>query len=331
MSIRLSSPEHFTAAVPYMVGYKPSEQVVAVFLDDSGAVAVTMVTKIDAILEDTDRWILTLKTTMERANSGYALFAIYCETLMIGNQYESILNEVKEFLNIQGIVHCIDQWYTELCPDGDCGTCMKYGVWSTVSEEVHTLIAAEFISEGIAVAGSRADIEAEFEPEEFKHEVLCEMLLDQSIAATQNDRDAAVRDMIEFAVSQLTDNLDDMSDESLLKLSIFCSASVNVRDNALYSVLTMNTDDLVKVYSKLAHAARITATGMRDAVATMAAVAIYMKGDGGRANVAIQAALDDNSNYVFAQMLSSAFRAAIPPHVVTEILTAAQATDQYAS
>ncbi|MCX6433850.1 MAG: DUF4192 family protein, partial [Actinobacteria bacterium] len=97
-------------------------------------------------------------------------------------------------------------------------------------------------------------------------------------------------------------------------------ADIRVRDTALWDLAHGEQDDLRRALDVLTQALRAAPEGLVAPVATCVAIVAWQLGDGTRASIAVERALQDEPEYSLAALVSASLRAGLPPQAWREAM-----------
>ncbi len=315
----LTTPHDLLAAIPFLIGYHPTDSLVLVSLK-SGAVAMAMRVDYPSLDEenisqsDCDALIAHLKRD---GADGALLVAYLPDTALSGEQ---ILSELAQGLARAGIelneslIISKGRWRSTICGDRSC--CPTQG--RELPEISTSRIAVEQVSNGhpmpYATAGELADSIAPLalaSEELFLQTVsgyqICEE--DAEIRVKQKEGAIAVIDLVSrFIAGSVGENIE--QDQELSAKVIGRLSDIQVRDFALGS----HTCATQEIYWQMwRYLVRIAPAKFVAPVASLLAATSYERGDGALAQRALDRAQVDDPNYSLAGLLRRVFSAGWPP------------------
>jgi hypothetical protein len=311
----LTSPHDLLAAIPFLIGYHPSDSLVLVSIKD-GAVAMAM--RVDYPLSETPSDFEVLVQHLVRDGADSALVVAYVpEGLTNG---EEILARLADALSRSGIavseslLIAQGRWRSTVCNDRNC--CPMAG--RELPEITASRVAVEQVSKGrtmpFANAAELADSiatlplasEAEFIAQVKSFWVDPE---DPQLRAREKDGAIAVIDLASRFIAGSI-GADFLADQELSAKVIGALSDIQVRDFALGSHVSATHDIYWQMWRYLL---RVAPVGFVAPVACLLAATSYERGDGALAHRALDRALIDDPTYSLAALLRRVFSAGWPP------------------
>jgi len=354
--ISLTNPDAVVAALPYLLGFRPERSMVLLWITEGrltltqrvdlpapGQSAQERGEFLDALLQpgchmQADSLIACVVSEREPASAAaYQSTSPRAPGLAHVDLIEALAHALAEqglhlldALLIQQMPDAPQRWRSFLCQD-DC--CPERG--RQVPESIQVSVAAAFAMEGIAVAGSRADVVRSLQSESGPVAEVTRFLAKRAIPTQharleqwRTQRLRRIRDVL-----GLPDQLSSASDSSAMdsrakeesqgaprttNLGVRAIGDVlqgvgdaRVRDCVLWSL--SRTDDLQPVIVRMMQCLRAAPDPWVPAMATCVAIATWLTGDGARATMALDRALAVSPNYSLARLLDLALRSGMPP------------------
>jgi hypothetical protein len=311
----LTSPHDLLAAVPFLIGYHPSNSLVLVALKED---SVGMAMRVDLPDEVSAASYDLLATHFTREDAEGAFLVAYIpsecttgESVLI-NASAALMRagiEVKESLLVQD-----NRFRSLLCTDSDC--CPPEG--SAVPEIDSSRIAAEHVIAGHPMPfqsvdqliGSIAALPSSFETQ-WEEEVRSFWVESDSeeLGDLQRDGATAVIDLAgEFEAGRTTE------DRELVARVIGRMSDIQVRDFALGSHTPETTDFYWQMWRELL---LIAPRGFVAPIASVYAALAYERGEGALAQRALDRAFADDEKYSLALLLRRVFTAGWPAQSFT--------------
>lgn len=327
-SLTISSPDTFLAAVPHLLGFAPTDSVVIAGIGrgPAGSDVITLVQRFD--LPPLDLAASQLREVARAATAPMARVGSHevIITVLSNKAYTSpdelphreLVDQLIE-AHDDARISTRDSLYTDGtsrwsygCFDPDC--CPPTG--RVVPEEVRTLVAAEFTAAGVAVAASRDDLAAELAPTDVEHtQAVAEHLksMKDPGAGIEAWRDRRI-DHIHRALTSATP-----LDPKACAQVIDGLADVRVRDTVLWDLAQGRGDGTV-VAARLADVVRTAPDGRVAPAATVLSIQHWTTGDGARANVALDRALDENPDYSLGGLVKTSLTTGMPPSTWRDLM-----------
>jgi len=306
----LTSPHDLLAAIPFLIGYHPTDSLVLVSLqDESVGMAMRVDYPQDRLSESTAQLIDSLVMHLLREGGDGALVVAYApidrddagemlETLASAIRASGI--SVREVLQVQS-----GRWRSALCNESDC--CPPLG--RELPEISASRIAAEQVAQGHPMpflnSGALTDSISSLElsqDSDFQRQVAI-ALTSQKVGAI------CVIDLASRFISGAM-GADIAADQELSAKVISALEDIQVRDFALGS----HSESTLPIYSMMwRYLLRIAPVGYVAPVACLLAALSYENGDGALANRCLDRAITDDPTYSLATLLRRVFSAAWPP------------------
>lgn len=325
-AIRLRTPAQIVASVPHLVGFHPSESVVAVGISvNSRRVCLTM--RVDLPPPDSVGQVAnTIGAHLERAGAGGVVLIVFSEEPDTPPR-PNLIDAVAELAQTRGIdikdaLWVRDgHWRSYRCEHREC--CPPEGT-PIDSGEVSELAAASAYL-GDVVHGSREDLERSLQP----IGLLARAALDQTfewvsrqllVELSERGWDAVAADsrtLLQLAVAARAEASVELSVAEVARLALGL-ADVLVRDDALKWVGTDLDHAAEALWVELIR----KATPPYDAPpATLLGVHAYLRGNGAYARIALDRALASDPGYSFAVLLTEGLDRGVPPRALRAALT----------
>ncbi|MBA2553303.1 MAG: DUF4192 domain-containing protein [Geodermatophilaceae bacterium] len=325
-AIRLRSPAQIVAAIPYLVGFHPSESLVAVGLG-SEAPRVCLTVRVDLPPADCSHPLAQLLAThLRHAEAGGVFLVIFTEetgepprpdlVTALEEATGEMGIEVRDALWVRS-----GRWRSYRCRAPQC--CPPGGTPVDAGQVSELAAAAAFL--GDVVHGSREDLERALEPVG----PLARAALDQTFERVRRQfmselpgrgRDvvgAESRALLMAAVQARAESAAELSAAEVARLALGLS-DVLVRDSALTWAGTDLEHAAEAVWVELVR----KATSPYDApAATLLAVHAYLRGNGAYARIALDRALASDPAYSFALLLVEGLDRGVPPKALRAALT----------
>ncbi|HEX2810518.1 MAG TPA: DUF4192 domain-containing protein [Kineosporiaceae bacterium] len=300
-TVRLRDAQDLLTAVPYLLGFHPSDCVVVLALDGAGRLLVTVRTDLPTAV-DIPQAVSGLEQALRYVEATELVLVGYChlETApLLAVFAEALPWPTRDLLLVQQ-----DRWWSLSCLEQDC--CPQGELM--VPQDC---VAAPMIAASGAPAASRTDLAASLAggPDHLLDQVVRQLTTTppmdtaERYAAAGKAR-AARRD---GSVPMPPDRA------AVLLLAV---RDVMVRD----ACTIWHDEETVRLWLDLLPAAP---PGWVAPVATLLAAAVYQRGDGALAVLALERALADDPGYGLARLLQHVATIGVPPNALTHVLTQA--------
>lgn len=311
----LTSPIDLLNAIPFMIGFQPSDSIVVV---GTKIEEIEFAMRIDFPDDVQPEQFDEVVSHLVENESTHALLVSYVPDAV--NDVDLILKTLTDGIESRGIsireslIVVGDRWRSLLCDDREC--CPLEG--SQMPELGSSRIAAEQISSGFPLPFESAHAMTQ-SLESLPHDLMLEELI-RSIPPIDYEQDPhpLQRQGAECFLDFLHDFQSDgvCRDKELVARLLVRLQDLQVRDFALGSVTPAK---LALYFDALRWLMRIAPQGYVAPVATLFAAIAYEKGDGALAQRAIDRALDDSPNYALATLLRQVFNAGYRPDLFSSM------------
>ena len=306
----LTSPHDLLAAVPFLVGYHPTNSLVVIALHEE---TIGMAMRID-YPEDVDLdQIDSLASHLVREEADSALLVAYVPAGVIDSEY--LLTPIREAIAMRGITlrECLevrgDRWRSTICEDEGC--CPPEGNKMPSHEE--SRIAAEQVAEGNPLPYENLNELRESIAPSPRNAAL-ERALDRvsgidyegdEVVALEREAALAVNDLaLEFSEKGICESIE------MVALVLVRLHDLQVRDYVMGITEPENIDSLWAMWRWMM---KIAPQGYVAPVATLFAITSYERGEGALAQRGLDRALEDDPQYALAKLLRRSFAAGWPP------------------
>jgi hypothetical protein len=309
-TLTLRSPDALVASLPFLLGFTPRDSVVVAWLA-RGALVLTQ--RLDWPDRDPHgAWLGALLAPRATTRADEVVVVLVGDGGPAGSPAPDVLGAavqqaceaaglpLRDLLQSRG-----DTWRSLLCRDPGC--CPAQG--RLVDASVRLAVAAEFTAAGHAPLADRADVVASLQPDAGTRARLA-----PRVAAAQprpGDREAWRDEAIAAIADAVSGTTAESEDASAVAIAAL--GDVRVRDTVLWDVTTGTPAMRVRARGILLEALRASPPETVAPVATAFAVVSWLLGDGARAAMAVERALDADGTYSLALLLRHGLEAGLPP------------------
>lgn len=311
----LTSPHDLLSAIPFLIGYHPTDSLVLVSLKEG---AVLMAMRVDYPKSADSDQCDALVAHLSRNEADGALIVAYVpEHVTDGVEVLTSLSRALSGAQIElkeALLICNGRWRSTLCEDIEC--CPLEG--KPLPEISSSRIAAEQVSTGKVMpfaneeelANSLASAPLAFD-ESFMERVKNAAITAENpkLSSLQRLGAVSVIDLASrFIAGSVGANIE--SDQELSARVLGALNDIQVRDFALGS----HTDATHEIYWQMwRYLLRIAPIGFVAPVATLFAATSYERGEGALAQRALDRAAADDATYSLTSLLRRVFSAGWPP------------------
>lgn len=313
--IALRSPDALLAALPYLLGFHPTESAVLVWLR-SGRIVLTQ--RIDLPPEPAalPAWSKAVWSHQAATVSDELILVVVSARA----PEPAVVSSVADIADDRGIVmrdllRLHDgRWWSLLCSDPEC--CPETG--RPIDAAALAAVGAEFTFQGRVPLSDRGVLEGQFAPDADLAAIVAGHLVGArpGRGSIERWRDRRLR-RIESLVAS-----DGPLDPAALAEIITGVADVRVRDTLLWEAARWPEDGVAHALDRLATAVRGAPEGSVAPVATVTALVAWLDGDGARARTCLDRATADDPGYSLALLLSASLDAGMGPQVWREAMRA---------
>ena len=308
----ITNPIDLLAAVPFLIGYEPSNSIVLVALE---ADALSVALRIDFPSELTQADASELIKRLGKVEELLMVSYIPDDLLDVNRTLSPLLDAIaSEDIKIrESIIVVAGRWRSLVCQDQQC--CPIEG--SPMPELSISRVAAEEISQGkLMPFSSLAAMQDSLRSEPdlaIANAAKSTRPIDYSSDPTFEQREGA---------NSLLDFLQDFRaarishDKVLVGVVLARLRDLQVRDFALG---IMNDEDSELYFDAWRWLMKVAPSGFVAAPATLFAVACYERGDGALANLALAKARQDQPKYAMVELLAKVFTSGQPPRLFKEL------------
>jgi len=304
----LSSPDALVSGLSYLLGFAPVESAVLLWLDRR-RLLLTQRIDLPPAEEHVPQW-LTAMWQHVAARQADELIVVLVTSRPDADGLAARIAEVatERGLRLRDSLVVVDgRWRSLLCTDDAC--CDPIG--TPVDPSVSDRIAAEFAVAGVAPVDSRADVVREFE-----HDPAAALEvtghLDTATRRKGRQRETWRDEVIDEVVGRMS-GPDAALDSEGIAIIVGGLRDIRVRDTVLWELSAADRASRFRALDLLRRCTRAAPAGSVAPVATCAAIAAWLVGDGTRAQVALERALDDRPDYGLALLVRHSVTVGMPP------------------
>lgn len=307
----VTSPSDLLTAVPFLIGYQPSDSIVLMALKEESISLAIRIDFPDTLRLDDAR---ALAAKFEGCD-GALLVSYIPESCTDAESVIRPLSEVFESLDIplrESIIVVGERWRSLVCGDPSC--CPIEG--SPLPTLHDSRVAVEEVSRGKpmpfnSLAEMSQTLSTRLDPEivELIGEISPINYEGDPLPGQREGANAVVDFLHDFEVDRIC------RDKRLVALILVRLKDLQVRDYAL-GVMNSESDFYFDAWKWLVTKAP---EGFIAAPATLLAVAAYERGNGAMANLALERAERDQPNYSMVKLLRQVFRGGKPPSIFSDL------------
>lgn len=315
--IRLTSPAAVCCAIPYLLGFRPEGSAVLLWLEGSDLI---LTQRIDLPAPEVDA---TLWATAVGSHPVAGTTSTVIAVLFPSDETTTALGRLQELARAlvgQGwadrtdVVRALpDAWSDLLCDDAAC--CAPEG--EPIDPRLRDAVAAEFAVQGCSPLRSREAVVAALGPDADLVEQVTgtgALVGERGVSLSGQRREAWRDEMIAAVMAWARDRSASPEPRRLASL-LLALRDTRVRDTVLWELARLRPRRVLAAAEQFARLLRAAPQGDVAPAATLACACYWLAGDGTRAGIAVDRALDDAPEYVMAQVFDHALRNGSPPYV----------------
>jgi hypothetical protein len=330
--VRLLDPGEIAAALPPLLGFRPSESVVLVGLGGRDGRRVGLTVRADIPPAEHAPAVASLLASSARTDRPHAvLVAIVSEAPDAVAEpgrgpdlpHRALLHELTVALQRiripvrDALLVRAGRWWSYDCPDPCCapaaGTALPRGV---------TELEVASVAQGMVVENSRRDLELRIEPPASGSggwDAVLRRAGERWAGATGERADegwAALTEALAASAPGGATAGRRLPDDLVARV-VWALQDVGMRDRALQLALGPEPSAAEALWTECT---RRAPAPLDAAPATLLAVSAWLRGDGAMANVALERALDGDPGYTLARLLTGALTACLSPAELRDML-----------
>jgi hypothetical protein len=302
-TVRLHDAQDVLTAVPYVMGFQPDHCLVVLALDDAGRLLVTVRADLPDSAADAVDAADDLVDALRCVTPTQVLVVAYGDqhAVPVVTRFAAVLPwPIQDLLLVDE-----DRWWCLSCPDP--GVCCPAGGTLHVQDAV----AAPLLATSGAPAASRAARAACLSPgPQDLRDAVHHLMSDPAASSTTSATEAYA--IVQEAHAARVDGPRPAGPVEAVAV-LTALSDVDVRD----ACAIWADEAAVQLWLDVLPAAP---PGWVAPVATLLAVAVYQRGDGALAALALERALTDDPAYSLARLMAQACDAGITPQTLTGIL-----------
>ena len=317
-SPNLQSPDHVMSALPFLLGFIPAASAVLLWLRDNTLVLTQRVDLPDPTVGEKASkglhdWASQVAHASRHIDADHVLIALCTDGEVHVNHRQGHLSTLASALcrsivdagaypQAIWLVH-EDQWV-----EFDFATASFAGPRHVLDPQIAAEVADDFDCAGYAYQSARQDLVHEVAGNREHQMAVLQALHDDPRLGLDLSNDHERDAMIDLFIESCQGVCGGGERAATLLLALL---DVQVRDCILWQLSAEQPNEQCVEHLRLL--VRCAPPGLRAPVATIAALYAWMLGDGARANVALDQALDDDPEYALGRLLQVALINAVPP------------------
>jgi hypothetical protein len=317
--INLRNPGDLIAAIPYLLGFHPTESVVLCVHAGTDGSEVNVCVRVDLPPPEL-YWDLAEQLTIPvlRANAGSV-------TLIIVGEQGEPPQPLPHLAQVQAIITefaCVGVpvthalWTSEVTKGANWWCYDNMECSGRLPDPSITELAVAITADGSVTYESRDTMRAAFEPEDSKP--LARRAERIARALGQSPDETHARKLMEDAFTDVRDGTFTLDDDRVVDLAVALSHT-GIRDACLRPEIVDLGPVIESMWFELT---RAMPPPYRAEPAGLLAVTAFLRGDGALAGVAIEVALEADPDHAVSRLLRSAMDFGLAPEELTEAISA---------
>jgi hypothetical protein len=326
-SLLLSSPDAIVAALPYLVGFVPRESLTAVWIAGR-RIILTQRLDLEGRTADARAWtdVLWEHPAARAADQLIAVISTASEPSadLVGQLRDTSTHRVVQLRDV--LVAHEGRWRSALCADRLC--CPEQG--RALDPRIQAEVAAEFTVMGAAPLPGREDVVRSLARDTAAAARVARLMGPRAGSPSRGRR--AIEEWRDASIDVILARLlpgdrpgridsgvpdgnvpdADIPDAEVARI-VRGMADVRVRDTVLWHLASKDSGSLQHCLGVLATCVRAAPDGYEAPIATACAVSAWLLGDGARAAIAVQRALQARPEYTLAQLVACSLGSGLPP------------------
>lgn len=312
----LTSPDALVSALPYLIGFPPVESAVLLWLR-TGRLLLTQRMDLPQDDAEIEPWLGAMWSHVAADEAGELVIVMATgrsDAADLAAVVRAVADDrglaVRDALVLNG-----GRWRSVLCTDPDC--CDPAG--QMVDPAVADRVAAEFTGAGVSPLPTRDALVRELGEDTDGTAKVAKVLASGPVPrgrAREQWRDEVIG---EFSARLVIERVD-LDAEGAAAL-IGGLEDVRVRDTVLWDLSQADLASRYRALDLLSACVRWAPPGSVAPVATCAAVAAWLVGDGARAQIALERAVAERADYSLALLVDHSIRVGLPPTAWGEAMT----------
>lgn len=313
--IRVQAPEDLISAIPHILGFHPEDSLVVMAMHDN---SLTFTMRVDLPLPRHRRHLAEqLIVPMREHKPTSCLFMVFG-----GGKAEpperlpqtKLIDVMAEAMASIGVpvAHAI---WVRSCKQGAPWNCYDdVDCSGTVPDSKTSPLAAASAAAGVVTFADRAELAGVVTPVDDETLARRSALLDQAVEQQHIAASAGLR-LVRDMITALPDRIAPLTDEDVVRLTMALS-DVTVRDASLSFAVGPNPAAAEQLWIELTRGCPVPE---RAEPATLLAFTAYLRGDGGLASVALQAAEAACPGHRLAGLLRHALDCGLAPSRIRDL------------
>lgn len=321
MRVQLRDVGELIAAVPHLLGFRPANSLVISAHTGANRSNVALCLRTDIPPQEL-YWSLAeqLQIPILRANACGVSVLVVCDGSVDPPQplpHSALVEAVTKVFGAVGVAVYHALWTTEIKKGTSWWCYTNLECNGQIPDPAASVLAAASAASGSVTYDSRAEMRASLEPTD--HTRL--PLIAERIAAAlrlKPDETRATK-LVTDAIADVRDGTLTLDDDRIVDLAVALS-HVRVRDGCLRPEVLRLGKPLEQLWTDLTRALPIP---YRAESACLLAFTAFLRGDGAKAGVALDAAMEANPEHSGAHLLRYSMDWGLPPEAVAEAVDGA--------
>ncbi len=312
--MNIHSPRQLVAAIPHLLGFQPQESCVIVAFDQENIEAIVRCDWQNVSASD----VASLNAEIRKAHNPSVVVIAYRNEIVERHELDHVLDVIEECSLLDLLMVSNGTWRSLMCEDSDCCPATGHALEDMVDE-----IAVDFVLAGSAPFTSRESLEISIASRALSADEAHERDLAFDVSADQEQCDVS-QEVLPWLTSAIFGH-------KYLTWSDMAKLCQHVQDFHYRDAVLRTLYDLPE--KRLAARAQLIDLVGRapkqfvPVLATVLAGCAWLDGNGAITRMAIDRALEADSDYGLARLLDRALTFGVPPRVWAESLAAVSMDD----
>ncbi|MBP2330956.1 hypothetical protein JOF56_011341 [Kibdelosporangium banguiense] len=314
--IKLRDAGELIAAVPHLLGFRPANSLVIAAHTGGNRSNVSLCLRADIPTPDL-YWSLAeqLQVPVLRANACGVSVLVVCDGVVdppLPLPHSALVEAVTKVFGAVGVAVYHAFWTPEIAKDASWWCYTNLECNGQLPDPTSSPLAAASAASGSITYDSRAEMRASLEPvDRYPLALRAERI---KAALLHQPDEARATKLVADAIADVRDGTLTLDDDRIVDLAVALS-HMRVRDGCLKPEVIQLGRPLEQLWADLTRALPVP---YRAEAACLLAFTAFLQGDGAKAGVALDAALEANPEHWGAQLLRYSMDWGLPPTAVAE-------------
>jgi hypothetical protein len=319
MRVQLRDTGELIAGVPHLLGFRPTNSLVIAAHSGANRANVALCLRADIPPPDL-YWSLAeqLKVPILRANACGVTILLVCDGSVDPPQplqHSALVEAVTKVFGSVGIVVYHALWTPEIKKGAGwwCYTSLECN--GQIPDPAGSALAAASAASGVVTFDSRAEMRASLEPTDRNPLALRAERIAAALRLKPDE--ARATKLVADAIAHVREGMVTLDDDRIVDLAVALT-HMRVRDGCLRPEIVQLGQPLEQFWTDLT---RVLPIPYRAEAACLLAFTAFLRGDGAKAGVALDAAMEADPEHRAAHLLRYSMDWGLPPESVAEAIS----------